>query len=68
MSDEYRAYVNYLDYIRRMAGIKDAAIADGGRLKAVEIAREMLKDGITPAAVSKYTGLTMEEIEGLKDS
>ena len=33
-----------------------------------EIAREMLKDGITPAVVSKYTGLTMEEIESLTDA
>ena len=33
--------------------------------KALNIAREMKKDGIPTAQIAKFTGLSVEEIEGL---
>ena len=81
--DEYRAYESYVDYMRRKAGIDDASYSDGMekgiqigeerseqklQLKTMEIAREMLKDGISVTATSKYTGLTVKEIEALRES
>lgn len=49
--------------------LKQSAFADGreeGELrKAMEIARLLLADGMTPSAVSRVTGLTVEQVEAL---
>ena len=38
----------------------------GGEKKAIEMARKMLKDGLSIEIVSKYSGLSIEELEKLK--
>jgi len=40
-------------------------LADGEYKKAVTIAKEMLLDGMTVEKITKFTGLTAEQIEGL---
>ncbi len=45
----------------------DYAREEGSAQRSVEIARAMLADGINPSIVSKYTGLSPEEIAALKD-
>ena len=44
----------------------DAAFADGEKNKAIAVARGMLSDGLPVEVISKYTGLTQQEIEALK--
>ena len=39
---------------------------EGERNKSIEIARNMLKDNVDINIISKYSGLNVEEIEGLK--
>jgi predicted transposase/invertase (TIGR01784 family) len=76
MDDEFRAaYRAHLktqnDRISREANAEARGIALGeerGELKkARETARTMLADGVPIATVSKYTGLSLEEIEALKN-
>ncbi len=43
----------------------EKGIAIGTKNKAMEIARNMAREGIPYATISKVTGLTVEEIEGL---
>ncbi|MBQ9547628.1 MAG: hypothetical protein IJV01_00505 [Bacteroidales bacterium] len=45
-------------------GIKKGE-ARGERNRSIAIAREMLSDGLPADMVSKYTGLTCEEIQAL---
>ena len=77
--DEYREYENYIDYMRRKAGTDETLYEDGIekgiqigeeklQLKTMEIAREMLRDSVSLTAISKYTGLTIKEIESLMNS
>jgi predicted transposase YdaD len=55
---------------RREKGRRDAADREKGALKkqAIEIALVMLTDGETVEKIIKYTGLTREEIEALRDT
>ena len=41
-------------------------LKQGKKDEKVEIAKSMLKDGVTKNAISKYTGLTIKEINKLK--
>ena len=45
-------------------GIK-TGIIEGEKLKQVEIAKRMLKDNIDISSISKYSGLSIEEINNL---
>lgn len=47
---------------------KKIAFEDSMSQEKVEIAKSMLKDGVTIANISKYTGLTEEEINNLKEN
>ena len=40
-------------------------ILQGENQKAISIAKEMLKDGMPIESISKYSGLTKDEIENL---
>ncbi len=42
--------------------------AEGARKKAIENARNMLADGVTPELIAKWTGLTIEEVVALQSS
>ena len=49
----------------RAEGIEQGR-AEGEKQKAIETARKMLADGVPVDVVSKYTGLSPEEIDGLR--
>jgi predicted transposase/invertase (TIGR01784 family) len=70
--DEYRAYESYLDYNRRKAGIDEASFDDavekGRRERDIEIAREMKRKGMDVKTIADCTGLSVKEIEALRDS
>ena len=44
----------------------EKGIEKGASLRNVEIAKAMKADSIDPAIVSKYTGLSLEEVEALR--
>ncbi len=50
---------------RFMEGIERGR-SEGADRRSVETARRMLADGLTPDKVSKYTGLSLEKINALK--
>ena len=54
---------NVLDYAVSTAEAK--GIEKGMKKKAVSIAKEMKKDGLPSAQISKFTNLSIEEIENL---
>ncbi|MCI8352960.1 MAG: hypothetical protein HFJ58_05145 [Clostridia bacterium] len=56
---------NSAKYYGREQGIKEG-IKEGARQKQIEIAKEMLKNGISIEQISKITKLTLQEIEQLK--
>ena len=55
------------DYITNMSGAKEEGIKEGieqgEKNKAMEIAKEMLKEGMKIEKIIKITGLTKEEVE-----
>ena len=66
MSTE-RDYKDYLDWqveLARKAGVEEGR-EEGARQAALETARKMLAEGISPELVSKCTGLSSEEIKDL---
>ena len=67
--DERRAYDRYLAYLGQELGILDAARSEGkeeGRdEKAIEIAREMLKEGDSVEKIARVTKLSIETIQDL---
>ena len=46
-------------------GLKEG-LKEGEKNKSIEIAKNMLKDNVDINIISKYSGLNVEEIEGLK--
>ena len=56
----YRDIKNSVDTAKR------EGIAEGMNLKALDIARNMLADGVDINLIMKYSGLTQEQIEKLK--
>ena len=56
----YRDIKNSVDTAKR------EGIAEGMNRKALDIARNMLADGIDINLIMKYSGLTQEQIEKLK--
>jgi predicted transposase/invertase (TIGR01784 family) len=60
--DQVRSYEDSLKYYRDMKNSLDTAKEE----KAIEIAKELLKNGIDVDIISKSTGLTREQIERLK--
>ena len=54
---------NVRDY--EIAEAKKEGALEGELKKALNIAREMKKDGIPTAQIAKFTGLSIEEIKGL---
>jgi predicted transposase/invertase (TIGR01784 family) len=58
------------DLRNQMAYARQEAIEEGlaeGRAEGrAEVAREMLYDGVPVEKISKYTGLSIEDIEALK--
>jgi len=68
--DQIRSYEDSLKYYRDMKNSLDTAKQEGreeGREeKTIEIAKELLKNKVSPAVISSATGLTREQIEKLK--
>ena len=58
---EYQEYEDSLKYYRDIKNSLDNAREEG----KVEVARSMKKDGLSIELISKYTGLSKEQIEGL---
>ena len=56
----YRDIKNSVDTAKR------EGIAEGMNQKALDIARNMLADGVDINLIMKYSGLTQEQIEKLK--
>ena len=52
--------------MRGLAKGRAEGLAEGKAEQAVAIAKEMLSDGMSAEMISKYTGLTIDEIEALR--
>ena len=64
---EYEASMKaYRDIKNSVDTAKREGIAEGMNLKALDIARKMLADGVDINLIMKYSGLTQEQIEKLK--
>jgi predicted transposase/invertase (TIGR01784 family) len=61
--DQVRSYEDSLKYYRDMKNSLDTAKDE----KAMEIAKNALREGLTIELIQKLTGLTREQIEGLKN-
>ena len=53
-------------YDARQAGLKEGE-AKGARNKAIETARNFLKENISAETIAKCTGLSLEEVNRLKN-
>ena len=64
----YRDIKNSVDTAKRegIAEGKEIGMKEGMNQKALDIARNMLADGIDINLIMKYSGLTQEQIEKLK--
>ena len=60
--DQVRSYEDSLKYYRDMKNSIDTARDE----KAIEIAKELLKNGVSVEIISSSTGLTREQIERMK--
>jgi hypothetical protein len=56
---------NYRDTLSLYLGLKKQSHAEGEVDKAKSVAKSMKKDGVPLGKISKYTGLSVEEIEKL---
>ena len=65
MLNEYEKYV-YGEYARQ-EGLKEGE-AKGEAKQQAKIAKAMLADKVAPEVVAKYTGLTLEEVEALRQN
>lgn len=68
---EQEEYINAARRIMAIAdkqAIEEAGFDKGLEAKKIEIAKNMLKDNVDIKIISKYTGLSIEEIEKLKQS
>lgn len=72
--EEWNSYEAALKNERDVRAIEEQKLMDaeekgksaGEKTKAIEIARGMLKDNLLIATIAKYTGLTEDEIKGIK--
>jgi len=77
--EQIRYYEDSLKYYRDLKASLDTSFEEGlekgreeglekGREeKSVEIAKELLRNGISPEVIKHATGLTQEQLEGLKE-
>jgi len=56
------------DEITRLTGAKEEGIQQGENKKGFEVAKNMLLDGIEDSVIEKYTGVSREDIEKLKNN
>jgi len=63
--DEQFQYEQQLMIYRDNFAVMDTARMEGRAEEKIEIARNMKKDGVDPKTITKYTGLSTEEIERL---
>jgi predicted transposase/invertase (TIGR01784 family) len=63
--DERDAYEMTLKHYRDAINVYEGAIETGEAKKANSVAKSMKKDGVPLGKISKYTGLSVEEIEKL---
>ena len=66
--------VEYADYQSSLRNYRDTnnqlntKLEEGKSIRSMEIAREMLRDSVNLTAISQYTGLTIKEVEALRES
>ena len=60
-----RDYEESIKVYRDLTNVVNTAVQKGENRRALEIAREMKKDGMSNTLVAKYTGLAIEQIEAL---
>ncbi|MEI7597647.1 MAG: Rpn family recombination-promoting nuclease/putative transposase [Bacteroidota bacterium] len=65
-TDQIRSYEDSLKYYRDLKNSLDTAKEEGKIEREIEIAIEMLKSNEPIEKISKFTGLTIAQIEGLK--
>ena len=77
-AEEWNSYEAALKYEQDARAIEEQKLMDaeakglaegeikGEKAKAIEIARDMLKDKMSTATIAKYTGLTADEIKAIK--
>ena len=58
-------YEESLKYYRDLKNVVDASKEEGIIEGKIEVAKEMKGDGISIGKISKYTGLSEKEIQGL---
>lgn len=63
--EEKELYEESLKYYRDIKNVVDTSKQEGKLEEKVEIAREMKKDGVATKTISKYTGLSENEIDSL---
>ena len=54
------------DFYNDMTAAKEEGLEEGERNKSIEIAKNMLKDNVDINIISKYSGLSIDEIKDLK--
>ena len=54
------------DVYDKINDVKEEAMEEGKRENAIETAKSMLKDNMSIKMISKYTGLSKQEIEALR--
>ena len=57
---------NIRDVYDKINDVKEEAMEEGKRENAIETAKSMLKDNMSIKMISKYTGLSKQEIEALR--
>ena len=63
--EEREQYEESLKYYRDIKNVIDTAFEDGEYKSKITIAKNMKADGFSYEKISKYTGLSIEEIEKL---
>jgi predicted transposase/invertase (TIGR01784 family) len=64
--EQIRSYEDSLKYHRDLKNSLDTARQEAKEEKTIEIARELLKNGVSIDVISISTGLNQEQIERLK--
>ena len=68
MDDYFRYMYNGKEADERLMNSRyEEGIEDGENKKQIEIAKLMLKDNVPVVDISKYTNLSVEDINNLKD-
>lgn len=67
--EEKNQYEESLKYYRDLKNVVDSSkeegIIEGKNERSIEVAKEMKTDGVSIDKISKYTGLSKEEIQNL---